>query len=852
LSLLPGPIFWIWREYIKNEHINLKTLDSILGRGEHRNYDQFLRKQPHQMWVDFKEGYIIERSEVNSVMERFKHQPVQFLSGRSSSGKSVIAKQIGYKMRKKGVRVYFERADQLVVNEALNEISKIGGKKALLIIDNVNLSEEICEEFLERIDKPKLKILLVGSKTFTEKLSTLDKDMAERFPKLQRLIDDEKTLTVVKAIDAVKDVFTNFEEKKQLTIKNEHKIDLRTRHGYDLVFLTYALSIYDSERGVPQEILIKFVEQQIKNIEDKFTSANRIILPLSVLYSYEIPADLSFFTECLRVERETITPLIRRGEIIEADNSLSLSHSSKAKLFLEAFRGNPELGKSTKQLIIGAVGNEFSNWETGLFHLYFRSGPKKCATLLSRLSGKDNEIDIATELVENTQTRRAIFQNIIEQRPLSLKKLSEICLIIKSALTKELLEGFGDAGLLELFDQTKLNQLGRFVVRYYYIEEVRCAHGRFSEESHLMPKMKEASLSEIRKYIYDLSTHPTNGVILASNAVEVFKKLDNIPLKIGEEKTVAALQLLIYTTKKIGSDPQFLIQAIKPPFALKSSLKESALNDINMLIFNIDTSESTSGEPQPTSQFIIDQIKQIDANDIAEKLQASTIEDINKLFTNIKRYDLGSMNYLLELIESVDLTVNLKEAPLKQIGWLLWNISSNPVSLMKYLELSNQLELREKASESDLAGINTFLWNLYLTSSETPKIFADCEWKKIITAKLSNEESGIPDKLFTVGVFEFAGCPLEEHVIKNLNLPTENYKLSRQLDRYFSYETNPFSVALVIKGLKSAKKGLRFYDAHTILSKLETAQTGNQKSQQLIQDALESLNDQREQNKNWS
>jgi hypothetical protein len=74
-----------------------------LRKGETFEGD-FFKKEPE--WIDFEEGFVIERKEVDEIIRKLKKDNIQLVLGEPASRKSVVLKNIGFKLAKENKDVY--------------------------------------------------------------------------------------------------------------------------------------------------------------------------------------------------------------------------------------------------------------------------------------------------------------------------------------------------------------------------------------------------------------------------------------------------------------------------------------------------------------------------------------------------------------------------------------------------------------------------------------------------------------------------------------------------------------------------------------------------------------------------
>ncbi len=73
---------------------DIPTIQSALRKRETLEGD-FFKKEPE--WIDFEEGFVVERREVAEIINKLENDNIQLVLGEPASGKSVILKNIGFK-----------------------------------------------------------------------------------------------------------------------------------------------------------------------------------------------------------------------------------------------------------------------------------------------------------------------------------------------------------------------------------------------------------------------------------------------------------------------------------------------------------------------------------------------------------------------------------------------------------------------------------------------------------------------------------------------------------------------------------------------------------------------------------
>lgn len=115
------------------EKVTLPLIQRILRKGETFEGD-FFKKEPE--WVDFERGFIVERREVDEIIKKLENKKIQLILGAPASGKSIILKNVGFKLanENKDVRVVeLKKYPQDEVKLLFNNILKLNDEKLIFI-----------------------------------------------------------------------------------------------------------------------------------------------------------------------------------------------------------------------------------------------------------------------------------------------------------------------------------------------------------------------------------------------------------------------------------------------------------------------------------------------------------------------------------------------------------------------------------------------------------------------------------------------------------------------------------------------------------------------------------------------
>ncbi len=207
---------------VKPPEITIPTIQSILRKGESVGSD-FFKKEPE--WIDFEECLVVERKEVNEIIKKLENDNIQLVLGEPASGKSVILKNIGFKLANENKDVYIvelKRHSRDAVKRYFDDISEIKDKKTVFIVDDTHLLPTECERLVRDFKNRNLKTrLLIGSRptreiqgehpkeaSVFEHLSKIEihaeditEEMIKRFLKREYGFSDKRIKTVSKNLE---------------------------------------------------------------------------------------------------------------------------------------------------------------------------------------------------------------------------------------------------------------------------------------------------------------------------------------------------------------------------------------------------------------------------------------------------------------------------------------------------------------------------------------------------------------------------------------------------------------------------------------------------------------------------
>lgn len=275
----------------------LPTIQSVLKKGLELE-GTFFRKEP--IWVDFEKGYVVERREVNEILEKLKKCDIHLVLGAPATGKSVVLKNVGFKLAKECQNVYFielKKYSQDQVKLYFKEILRIKDEVAIYIIDDAHLQLSLCETLVREFRSRRLKAkILIGSRPILEK----SPKEASEFEYLDK--------TLLRAEDVAEEIIETFLKRKYHLNKKRIKTISEKLEKYkkDLWCLSWALKTYNPEKdSVNEEEIYEKIKDWIRSLG---ADVEDVLLPMSTFYKFDIPLDRSFLEQQMRIKKRNNRP----------------------------------------------------------------------------------------------------------------------------------------------------------------------------------------------------------------------------------------------------------------------------------------------------------------------------------------------------------------------------------------------------------------------------------------------------------------------------------------------------------------------------------------------------------------
>ena len=455
---------------ITHEPVYIPTIQSVLRKDETTDGD-FFKKEPE--WVDYEQGYIVERKEVDEIINRLENDKIQLVLGNPASGKSICLKNVGYKLAKENKDVYYlelkehQRED---IKIYFDTITQLNDDYLIFIVDDAHLNSKDCERLIRDFKSRGHGKLIIGSRP-TEEILPKHPKKTSKFLFLHK--------TEIHAIDVTEGMINTFLEKQYHFDQDRIKTvsDNLVEYKNDLWHLSWAINAYKPEKDsvdieeIYENIIISITE--IRTKEGDTISAEDIFLPLSIFFRFEIPIERDFLIEQLDIEEDKLNKIIELSEIVETrkkgNRLLSLHHSSLAELYFDVYKKYSAFGKKIKKNILNE--RDEKDLEYCSFYRYITTTDSRNAIdalthLALETSDFIHELTLIKILVEDENIQN-IIQKEIEKED-DIQKIGMFFSIILQAIEV----GLNNEVVFKLSDSIDIDFLLRKIENEENIEKI--------------------------------------------------------------------------------------------------------------------------------------------------------------------------------------------------------------------------------------------------------------------------------------------------------------------------------------------------------------------------------------------
>ena len=476
-----------------------------------------------------------------------------------------------------------------------------------------------------------------------------------------------------------------------------------------------------------------------------------------------------------------------------------------------------------------------------------------------------------------------------EEKSKTIKTLKSVHDILTKLSNKEFLREFlnkfSEREIIDLLNNSKHRQIYDFFTKPLP-STVRNAYRTFLEDYHSEEKilshylnslylfsMDEELEKELNKSIIPeslMNMFETKNIPLSENItitkentnkwVIIDKEKENIYFLNREDK-----KLNIYKSSNLKEAGEFIhisywVPKVKNAYEkffekyLPNKINKSSLEDIVEFIDKIRRAKSFEEfahgkKPLIGKKLGARVIDNLPEEFISQKLEEAPLKSIQKLIRlskEVERWDIVSN--LINQIKPIKMREIIDKSEIKDLGNFIWNVSDGISLPVEYREIINDLDLTEKIRKSPLKDVNFFLWVLFQTVGESQRVFSE----DTLINTLKRDDANIGNKLWLVGIFDFADHDLTSRAIKTSKfqaiLSESELEFKNWLEKGRFSERSPFKVALILKGFKAVDEVLAFSFLNDnfelkeeIINNLKKAEIKNEKSEKLINEVLDWL-----------
>lgn len=375
-------------DYYKRCPIHLISIEDVLSK-ESKTEDEkkpsFLRHEGF-LWVDFQNGMVVERDETEELSTRLTNENSVLLIGHQASGKSVILRNLGYRLALRRFIVFFANADSLNVDLALNDIRNWDMSNVIILVDDVHRNPIACSDFLEKTHGHNVKIV------FSSRPLNVNVFREGQGSHLVKLF--EKKVEAKVSEKMIFDMITKY--SKSLNFRFEPKVrdvtEIIKKCGTDLWLITYLLASWNPRKASIEEIAKtdmyeKVYETRVSRWSVAGKNSVKVMQTVCALYQYEIPCSEPYLIEAGM--SNVAFKLASEGHLIRRGIYYYIHHPSVAQIYLETLEFYKLIKDQTK-LSIEVLSSYLEKSEEERAHVFYKlstfpKSTKKKTIMLKRM-----------------------------------------------------------------------------------------------------------------------------------------------------------------------------------------------------------------------------------------------------------------------------------------------------------------------------------------------------------------------------------------------------------------------------------------------------------------------------------
>lgn len=286
--------------------------------------------------VDFDQDFdqrVFRRSKpLEDLRSLVLEESVSMLIGKAATGKTVLARQLGYELHtKENWAVYFFDCDGNMDFQWRSLAGDINSVRGIFILENIHLATREFQLVYNKLDEhPCRHVLLTTRPSFRESQDKKGVDLCEIEAIELKPFDD---------VDKIVDHFALRHPEVAWSSTIRESIKKISEKSFWL--LSYALEGYVGSQGKGESgtWLEESVRGDLEDLERLNPTYPEVLVALSPLYRNEVQTEETFLREALRFEPRMLNDLVDRGEITRRRNYeegycfYGLPHSALAHVY---------------------------------------------------------------------------------------------------------------------------------------------------------------------------------------------------------------------------------------------------------------------------------------------------------------------------------------------------------------------------------------------------------------------------------------------------------------------------------------------------------------------------------------
>lgn len=497
---------------------------------------------------DLTQGHVfLDENLIERIENLIQNHRICLLRGAEGRGKTVIARVLGFNKDRQGWKVYVidvSAMEKGEIQRELNNITGLGGKKTLFIIENAHTSlDEITPEFVRAANdlEQEASFIFTSRKIFPGEEHLFMENPFEEWVEKGLYVDLNPDLQTIKGI------IEDFMKKRKFTHPpnslSEGDINWIEKEigKTNLRRLSWYLKTWSKVGGslsgvIKEEVLKEVLDDIIVPLDVNF---QEMLLKVSAVFQF----DVNFYGE--NYDKTILHELVKKGIITPLSGYYyRLQHSSDAAYIVEAeavIRGRKTPAEITTNILKEYLQNKPENYYQLLRTLY----RNKEKTILTNIFKAQETYDAIFEMVKDapipgvSSTLNYITQSCGKEKGL------EFWSQYKNSLEKDLKEQ--EIKLKEKLIETNLTAINFLL---FYIKKLDIA-----QRDRIVTLLLEADILEkkVNDSTFSAISNLISKTLPKESSLAFIQKLD--PSKLAEKAKAATLQGIMWFLKGCSKDP---------------------------------------------------------------------------------------------------------------------------------------------------------------------------------------------------------------------------------------------------------------------------------------------------------